>query len=981
MALELGKPALLPCHADYSAVPQQTGIDSALVCTYPEALDPGQGNPLSRQVSLAHGFQYVASVHAQKVELFMEPVSVKAGTLPFRSHALPVAAVADHFDVDVTVGLTQEEADRRLDLFGSNKVAARKPVTDLALILRQFASSVVVLLVSAMVLSLVYAEWKQAAAIAAVLVVNAAIGYCMERQALRSMEALRQLVTRNARVRRDGQSRQVPADVLVPGDVVILEAGDVVPADMRCASSSALSVDESALTGESLPVDKGVDVNPELAVLADRSAVLFRGTHVVRGSGVAIVTGTGQATEIGRIADLIEGAESGESPLEGQLALLSRHLILLTLVLATAVAAAGVYSGKPIFVMVETAIALAVAAIPEGLPIVATLTLARGMLRMAANNAIVENLAAVETLGSTTLILTDKTGTLTENRMEVERVLTPSGEFTIDHSRAIFLKDEKPIDPANDQGLLRALLIGVLCSNAEYERHGASGTGDPMEVALLRAGGFAGLHRSEQLDDYPEVAEEPFDTATKRMATIHRHDDGHLAAVKGAPEEVLASADRIGIEVEALDDTTRAVWFAHAERLAADGLRVLAVAIDPVAELNKPVARGLSFLGLVAFRDPPRHDISEAVAALRSAGIRVVMATGDHPGTALSIARAVGISGPDAVVTIGTELPQLEGTSEVGGDKKVNCNVFARVTPEQKLNLIDRFQRQGQVVAMIGDGVNDAPALAKANIGVAMGRRGTDVAREAADMVLLDDAFSTIVHAVREGRIIFDNIRRFSIYLLSCNLAEVLVIVLAIFAGLPLPMTPLQILFLNLLTDVFPAFALATGKGEGDVLARPPRPPKEPMLSAAQWRRVVGYGLAIAVSTLIALIVATKGFSFEAQEATTISFLTIAFAQLWHVFNMHHSHSGPWRNAVVRNRLVWFALLLCLSLILGAVVLPVFAAALQIVPIGSKGWALAIGCSMLPLLAGQTWLTSERIWTDHKLLKHSDTSSRRSMKE
>lgn len=502
-----------------------------------------------------------------------------------------------------------------------------------------------------------------------------------------------------------------------------------------------------------------------------------------------------------------------------------------------------------------------------------------------------------------------------------------------------------------------------------------------MEVALLRAGGFAGLHRSEQLDDYPEVAEEPFDTATKRMATIHRHDDGHLAAVKGAPEEVLASADRIGIEVEALDDTTRAVWFAHAERLAADGLRVLAVAIDPVAELNKPAARGLSFLGLVAFRDPPRHDISEAVAALRSAGIRVVMATGDHPGTALSIARAVGISGPDAVVTIGTELPQLEETSEVGGDKKVNCNVFARVTPEQKLNLIDRFQRQGQVVAMIGDGVNDAPALAKANIGVAMGRRGTDVAREAADMVLLDDAFSTIVHAVREGRIIFDNIRRFSIYLLSCNLAEVLVIVLAIFAGLPLPMTPLQILFLNLLTDVFPAFALATGKGEGDVLARPPRPPKEPMLSAAQWRRVVGYGLAIAVSTLIALIVATKGFSFEAQEATTISFLTIAFAQLWHVFNMHHSHSGPWRNAVVRNRLVWFALLLCLSLILGAVVLPVFAAALQIVPIGSKGWALAIGCSMLPLLAGQIWLTSERIWTDHKLLKHSDTSSRRSMKE
>ncbi|NVD39953.1 cation-transporting P-type ATPase [Ensifer sp. HO-A22] len=880
----------------------------------------------------------------------------RAETLPHRSHALSVAAVADHFGVDLAVGLTQKEVARRLDRFGPNKLAARRPVTEIDLILRQFASSIVALLMAALVLSLIYAEWKQAAAIAAVLVINAAIGYYTERQAVRSMEALRQMAARNARVRRDGQPRQISADQLVPGDVVVIDAGDVVPADMRCASSAALSVDESALTGESLPVDKGVEANSEFAALTERSAMLFKGTHVVRGSGEAIVTGTGIATEIGRIAELVEEAESGDSPLERQLALLSRQLIWLTLALAAVVAAAGIYSGRPIFLMAETSIALAVAAIPEGLPIVATLALARGMMRMAGRNALVENLAAVETLGSTTLILTDKTGTITENRMEVERVITPSGEFSIDHLRAVILKGGHLVDPATDPALMRALLVGVLCSNAEYDHHADFGTGDPMEVALLRAGGFAGLRRREQIDTYPEVAKHPFDTATKRMATVHRHGEGHFAAVKGAPEEVLASADRIGVEATSLDDTARAAWLVRAERLAADGLRVLAVAIHPTAEPQEPVAHSLTFLGLVAFRDPPRHDIADAVAAMRGAGIRVVMATGDHPSTALSIARAVGMTDPDATVTTGAELSRLGEAAETECKKIARRDVFARMTPEQKLNLIALFQREGEVVAMIGDGVNDAPALTKANIGIAMGRRGTDVAREAADMVLLDDEFSTIVHAVREGRIIFDNIRRFSTYLLCCNLAEVLVVGLAVFAGLPLPLTPLQILFLNLVTDVFPAFALATGEGEGDVLARRPRPPKEPMLSAEQWRAVVSFGLTIAASTLIALVVANGWLELGAQQVTTISFLTIALAQLWQVFNMRSRGSGLWRNAVMKNRLVWYALALCLGLILAAVTVPVSAEALQIVPVGLAGWALALGCSLLPLLGGQAWL-------------------------
>jgi len=416
------------------------------------------------------------------------------------------------------------------------------------------------------------------------------------------------------------------------------------------------------------------------------------------------------------------------------------------------------------------------------------------------------------------------------------------------------------------------------------------------------------------------------------------------------------SADRIGVDEAPLDETERAAWLERAERLAVEGLRVIAVAIHPEAEPDQPVADGLIFFGLVAFRDPPRHDIALAVAALRGAGIRVVMATGDHPSTALSISRAVGMTEAGATVTTGSELPRLKEASEAERKEVARREVFARVSPEQKLDLIHLFQRDGQVVAMIGDGVNDAPALTKADIGIAMGQRGTEVAREAADMVLLDDAFSTIVHAVREGRVIFNNIRRFSTYLLSCNVAEVVVVGIAVFTGLPLPLLPLQILFLNLVTDVFPAFALAAGEGEGDVLSRPPRPPKEPILSAGQWQTIALYGAAISASTLIALVVSTEWLGLTAEQATTVSFLTIALAQLWHVCNMRSSKSSLWRNAVTENKFVWYALALCVGLMLAAVTVPVLATALQIAPIGVEGWVLAVGCSMMPLVGGQLWL-------------------------
>ena len=856
--------------------------------------------------------------------------------------------------VDPTVGLDDAEVAHRRRVVGPNLLTAPSPVSEFRLLVRQLLSPVVALLAAGMVLSLFFREWQQAAAIGIVLLINTAIGYLTERKALRSMEALRALGGRVARVRRNGQSAMVDAKDLVPGDVVLLDAGDVVSADLRCLSAAALGVDESALTGESVPVDKDPGPNPAGSGLHERSAMLFKGTHVVRGSGEGIVVGTGLATELGRITELVEAADSGESPMEGQLRRLSWQLVWLTLVLAAGIALAGMLTGRPVPLMIETAIALTVAAIPEGLPIVATVVLARGMLRMARDHALVEKLAAVETLGSTTVLLTDKTGTLTENRMEVERLTTAEATFSFDYSGGAVLDGGVPADPRSTPELRRALQVGVLCGNADYDPEEAKGTGDPMEVALVRAGSVIGLERAEQLRRYPEVAERPFDPSTKWMATVHRDGDGYFTALKGAPEAVLALTAKAGLAGRPMGEQDRSAFLRIAEDLAGEGLRVLALAAGPCSDPERVISGELAFLGLAALRDPPRAGIADAVDELSRAGIHVVMATGDHPATAVAIADAVGIAGPTSVVTTGEQLPEWQERCADGGT--TGRRVFARVSPEDKLALIELFQRDGAVVAMIGDGVNDAPALVKADIGVAMGLRGTEVAREAADMVLLDDRFETIVKAAREGRVIFDNIRRFSVYLLSCNLAEVLVVALAIVVGLPLPLLPLQILFLNLVTDVFPAFALAAGEGEGDVLDRPPRPPREPIITRGLWRIMAAYAAAIALSTMAAQFVALHWLGLSPAAARTVSFLTIAFAQLWHVFNMRTPGSSVLRNAVTTNRLIWSALLLCAVLLVGAVTVPALADTLGTATIGVGGWALVMLASALPLLAGQLWL-------------------------
>ncbi len=864
-------------------------------------------------------------------------------------HARDQSAVLSALGSDPASGLSIAEAARRRRRYGPNILRHRRPVSLWRILLNQVESLVVWLLAAAGAISLLIGDLKEGGAILVVLAINTAIGFFTEVKAVRSVEALRAVARVATKVRRGSEVRAVPAESLVPGDIVIVEGGDIVTADLRIVEAANLQADESLLTGESTPVGKGLPPVPADAVLAERPSMLFKGTAVTRGSGTGVVVATGMHTELGRIARLAAEAEPEQSPLERRLAKLGGQLIWLTLVVVAAIGIAGALWGADPLLMLEAGIALAVAAIPEGLPIVATLALARGMWRMARKNALVERLGALETLGATTVIVADKTGTLTENRMTLARLVLPSGVW------------EPASGRTPDADAVEALTIAVLCNDAALSdgKDGGSriAVGDPTEVALLRAGLEARLDRDDLLDGLPEIREEAFDPDIKIMATIHRKDAGtFLYAVKGAPEAILAHAGAVRIPANGnapLDDAGRRGWLEEGERLAADGQRVLALAVKEADNDRVDPYSDLVLLGLVGLLDPPRADVPAAIADCVAAGIRVVMLTGDHAATARAIGRRIGLPVEDVVEGSGLRPP--DELDEPTRERLAAVPVFARMSPAQKLDLIALYQQRGEIVAMTGDGVNDAPPLKKADIGVAMGQRGTQVAREAADMILADDAFPTIVAAVREGRVIFDNIRRFVVYLLSCNFSEILAVGLAVLAGLPLPILPLQILFLNLVTDVFPAFSLGTGEGEAGIMTRPPRDPAEAILTRRHWASIVGYGVLIALATLGALILALRWLMLPEAEAVTISFLTLAFAQLWHVFNMQASRSQFFVNEITANPLVWGALVLCTAILLGALHIPLAADVLRLVPPDDAGWGVVLGMSLVPLFLGQLW--------------------------
>lgn len=878
--------------------------------------------------------------------------------------------LARQMGVNPELGLSHKAVLARRRRFGRNQIAEAAATPWFRIAVRQLRSFVVYLLIAGSVLSFALGDLLEGMAIVAVILINSAIGFVTELRAVRSTEALRKLGTRESNVRRGGTVQRIAAQAIVPGDVMLLEGGDIVTADARLLSASRLCADESTLTGESLPVHKTVEILPADTALPDRHNMVFKGSAVTKGSAEAIVVGTGIHTELGRITELVETVQDKQTPLERRIDQLGRIMVWLCVGLVLLIGALGALAGKPLGEMLKTAIALAVATVPEGLPIVATLALARGVQRMARRNALVEELSAVETLGSTNVILTDKTGTLTENRMAVTRIaFAGSGET----SPVLSELGQTGSEEVRRSSLAQALLSqAALCTDAFIGTNGRgeeTRVGDPTELALLDAARKLVPDQQERARRLPRLGVEAFDPDIKMMATFHQLEPAVRSIVKGAPEAVLQACQRVSTDAgeKPLDQASRARWQSLNESLGSEGLRLLAIAIRDSAEVPEHPYADLTLLGLVALSDPPRQDVPQAIAECQDAGITVVMVTGDQAPTAQSIATAVGItSEADAVpVMTGTELRELLCDPAPATSPQIaQTRIFARTEPVQKLGLLTALQEQGAVVAMIGDGVNDAPALRKADIGVAMGERGTQVAREAADMILQDDRFATIVVAIEQGRTIFRNIRSFVFYLLSCNLSEIITVGLASALNAPLPILPMQILFLNLVTDVFPALALGMGEASAGVMRKAPRPKEEALLTRKHWAALIGYGIVISAGVLASLFVARSVFGMDLRSAVTVSFLTLAGSQLVHVFNMASYRSGLLVNEVTRNPWIWAAIALCTALLVAAVYLPILSEVLATVEPGRQGWLLIGTLSLTPLFVGQSIRALQK-WRQH----------------
>ena len=831
-------------------------------------------------------------------------------------HTKSIDDVLRHFATGLE-GLDDDEARRRLERYGPNALAPPKPISALRILRDQFKSVVVYLLLAAAAISFILGDRIESVAIAAVLVINTAIGFSTEFRARRAMEALLQFDVSKATLIRSGRLRTAEAAAIVPGDIIRLDIGRRVPADARLIESTDCRTDEAALTGESFPVSKRADErHDEGTPLAERANMVYKGTTVTAGTALGVVTETGGATEIGRIGTLVGEIEEKPTPLERRLDELGRRLVWLALGVAALVAALGAWQGAPLGLVVKMGIALAVAAVPEALPVVATIALAVGVHRMARRRALVRRLPAVEALGSATVVCTDKTRTLTSGLMTLVRLWSPGHDAT-------------------------ALEVGALASRPQPRGEGDSAPqGDPIDVALLAAAEKGGVNRAALLAQRPQEGMVPFSSDRKFMASFHRENGALVAYVKGAPRTIL--------EMSEVDDRQRRQALEMNDAMAREGLRVLALASGTVAEASEAAVQRLTFIGLVGFADPPAEGVKEAIERLRAAGLRTVMLTGDQRATASAIGRQLHLLTEGEAIIDGRELDSLSD-SELN-TRLAHVAAFSRITPEHKMRLVQALQARGDIVAMLGDGVNDAPALRKADIGVAMGIRGTDVAKEAAAIVLQDDRFDTVTAAVEEGRVIFDNIRKFVFYLFSCNVAEVLVLLCAALAGLPMPLLPLQILWLNMVTDTFPALALAMEPGDSDIMARPPRDPAEALLSRRFLMSVLFYGALITGATLGAFLLHTGG---PERRAQTIAFMTLAFAQLFHLGTARSDRSVLHLKRALANPYAIGALALSIALQLVAAYVDPLPRVLGLTPLSARDWMLVVGCAAIPAIVGQ----------------------------
>jgi magnesium-transporting ATPase (P-type) len=840
-------------------------------------------------------------------------------------------------------GLSGAEASARLSVHGPNRLEEEPPPSPVVVFVRQFRSPLIFILLVAMVVTLLLAEYLDAVVIGLVLLLNAVIGFAQERKAEGAVRALMQLVVPVARVIRDGEDQEVDSRELVVGDVVLLESGVRVPADLRLTSASALRVDESLLTGESVPVSKGVEPVPAEAALPERSSMVYTGAVVTTGRGSGVVVATGNSTELGSIAGLVRAEGVTETPLQRRMDRFARIIGMVVGVAALVVFVSGLILGTSVHDMFLVAVAVAVSAVPEGLPVAVTITLAVGVSRMANRKAIVRRLPAVETLGSTTVIGSDKTGTLTMNQMTVQEVWTPGRRFRLvgEGSSGEFMDGDGWIPMDRHQAYALTLLTGVLTNEADVHRRGDEvvAAGDPTEVALLFSAMVGGVDPRAARTANPLFAEIPFEPDRQYSASVRSSTSGHRVFVKGAPERIVGMCSEMLTEDGPVPLDPETV-LAEAADLAGRGHRVLAFAYRELpTDLSEPghfgEPAGLTLVGLQGMLDPPRAGVREAVAACQEAGIRVVMITGDHALTAATIADQVGIDSTGGGVLTGAELAVID--DEELSRRLVDTSVFARVSPEDKLRIVNQFKARGDVVAVTGDGVNDAPALKAAEIGVAMGEKGTDVAREASDMVLADDNFVTIVAAVEEGRVTFDNIRKVTFFLVSTGAAEIAAILTAVWLQWPLVFLPAQLLWLNLVTNGLQDIALAFEPAEKDVLRRRPRRRGGGVLDRRMWERVVVAGLVMAAGTLT-LFRWELDLTGSLSKAQTVALTTMVVYQVFQAGNARSETESVFRVSPFSNRLLFAATAAALGIHIAALYFPPTQLLLRVEPIEPAAW-------------------------------------------
>ncbi|WP_445488354.1 calcium-translocating P-type ATPase, SERCA-type [Niallia sp. 03133] len=889
-------------------------------------------------------------------------------------HEMNEKEVERTLNTDFSAGLTEDDVNKRRKQFGKNELAEGEKQSALLLFFSQFKDFMVLVLLAATLISGLLGEYIDAIAIIAIIILNSFLGFFQERRAEKSLSALKELSQPQVQVLRGGEWIKILSKELVPGDIIKFSSGDRIGADVRIIESRSLEVEESALTGESVPVPKSIlPIKNINLTLGDMENMGFMGTMVSRGSGTGVVIATGMKTAMGQIADLLQNAESQTTPLQRRLEQLGKILIVTALCLTVLVVAIGVLQGNDLYEMVLAGVSLAVAAIPEGLPAIVTIALSLGVQKMIRKNAIVRKLPAVETLGCASVICSDKTGTLTQNKMTVTKVWSSGKTWTVDGAgyepQGKYYQDNIIINPRKEKVLQQLLTFGMLCNHAEIlQKQGEFVlNGDPTEGAMLVAGMKAGYTRSQLLNQFTIINEFPFDSTRKMMSVVIKDSSGRQFIVtKGAPDVLAGKSVSILMGNKTLpfsSDFKKMVQDAI-NGLASQALRTIAIGYKEISPntiiLHETEAeKELTFIGLQGIIDPPRAEVKKAVKECKDAGIKTVMITGDHVITAKAIAMQLGIANKRSKVLEGKELSMmnLSHLEEVVDD----VSVFARVSPEHKLKIVQAFQNKGHVVAMTGDGVNDAPAIKTADIGIAMGITGTDVAKEASSLVLMDDNFASIKAAIIEGRNIYENIRKFIRYLLASNVGEILVMLFAMILALPLPLVPIQILWVNLVTDGLPAMALGLDRPEDNVMKRDPRSLSEGVFSRGLGWKVVSRGFLIGISTILAFIFAYNNNPDNLEYAQTIAFVTLVMAQLIHVFDCRSEKSILSRNPFGNIYLV-FAVISSLLLVLVVLYVPFLQHIFHTQAILAKDWPMVIGLASVPtfLLAGSFLLSKSK---------------------